>query len=371
MKCPEIKELLSEYLDGALEGEKKKLVEEHLAACPACSAELSARKAYREEMRSLEEIKPPPDFLEKIHDRLEERFSFEKVIRTIFIPLKIKVPLELAAAAATILVVAVVYHSSQPVQRFKSSAPGAREAFSRKEGPADYYKLARNNIADHSISRARADDESVISGLREDKKRVESAAVSSQEKEIPEEPAVAKLKMEKQSVGLTLQPEIKEKPLELVLLLETEPRGRKFVPAAARGKSNYLRAQPPAPALAEETEKPRATGKDMIGAEQMDSLTAPSSGPRGIVAELKKMVLLSGGEVVSVEERRKTEAPRFLVASIPADNYGSFLEKLAGLGRVEMPPPPGEAARARKSVLIRIEIISPKLPVSPSPPPAD
>ena len=104
MKCSYVRKILADYLDGVLNERDKALVEEHLASCKACAEELAFLKAYAKETGSLEKMKAPEDFLEKVHQRLERRFSFEKLMRTLFVPAKIKIPLELAGVAATLVV---------------------------------------------------------------------------------------------------------------------------------------------------------------------------------------------------------------------------------------------------------------------------
>ncbi|MFC1576273.1 zf-HC2 domain-containing protein [Candidatus Omnitrophota bacterium] len=103
MKCSDIKKMLAEYIDGTLTESNKALVEAHVASCKMCAEEVAFLKTYIKEAGSLEKMKAPADFLEKVHERLERRFSFEKLMRTLFVPIRIKVPLELAGVMATLL----------------------------------------------------------------------------------------------------------------------------------------------------------------------------------------------------------------------------------------------------------------------------
>lgn len=104
MKCSDVRKILADYLDGVLSQQDRALVEAHLASCKSCSEEFAFLKTYVNEAGSLEKVKAPSDFLEKVHQRLERRFSFEKLMRTLFVPVKIKIPLELAGVAATVLI---------------------------------------------------------------------------------------------------------------------------------------------------------------------------------------------------------------------------------------------------------------------------
>ena len=63
---------------------------------------------YLKQMSSLPKVKAPEDFLKKVHERIERRSAFEKIMRTLFVPVKIKVPLEAAAMTAVILIIATI-----------------------------------------------------------------------------------------------------------------------------------------------------------------------------------------------------------------------------------------------------------------------
>ena len=127
MDCTGIQKLLSEYIDGILDAKTTKTVEEHIATCEDCKETFASLSAMVEELNALESVKPPADFLEKIHQRMEPRSDFSRIFRKLFVPFKIKIPLQLAAAAtASLLVVMVLslqkseYQKMQPLKASKS-----------------------------------------------------------------------------------------------------------------------------------------------------------------------------------------------------------------------------------------------------------
>ena len=127
MDCSGIQELLSEYIDGTLDEKAVHVVERHISVCEDCKETLASLSAMVEELNNLEPVKPPADFLEKIHQRMEPRFDINRILRKLFVPFKIKIPLQLAAAAtASILVVMVLnlqkseYQRMQPLKAPKS-----------------------------------------------------------------------------------------------------------------------------------------------------------------------------------------------------------------------------------------------------------
>ncbi|MDP8236025.1 MAG: zf-HC2 domain-containing protein [Candidatus Erginobacter occultus] len=113
MKCEEITDLLSGYLDGELDEGERKRVEEHLSVCPACAEELRALRGCVEGIGSLEEVEPPADFLSRVHDRLEKKPGLKTALGKIFVPLPLRIPLEAAAAAAVVIL--VVYLVKRPL----------------------------------------------------------------------------------------------------------------------------------------------------------------------------------------------------------------------------------------------------------------
>lgn len=85
MKCKDVKENLSAYLDQALDSEESKLVEEHLASCAECQEEYNALKETVLMLSSLEEVIPPASFRRELRHKLEaqakkKRFSLPALI---------------------------------------------------------------------------------------------------------------------------------------------------------------------------------------------------------------------------------------------------------------------------------------------------
>ncbi|MBW1813489.1 MAG: hypothetical protein JRJ39_07390, partial [Deltaproteobacteria bacterium] len=57
------------------------------------------------DLGELPKVKAPDDFLDNLHARMDSRFDIKKIARTLFVPFKIKVPLELLTAAATAVLI--------------------------------------------------------------------------------------------------------------------------------------------------------------------------------------------------------------------------------------------------------------------------
>ena len=66
VECKKIKKLLQLYIDNDLTSCEKGVVEGHLKECPTCRAELNTLSSIVKMIKSLPEISPPPDFMEKV-----------------------------------------------------------------------------------------------------------------------------------------------------------------------------------------------------------------------------------------------------------------------------------------------------------------
>jgi len=102
MKCDNIKENLSVYIEGLSSSEDKAMIEEHLKSCRECRTSLADLKKTVSYVKSLEDIEPPAWLSQKVMTRVrEEAVPQEGILHKLFYPLHIKLPVQ---AIATILI---------------------------------------------------------------------------------------------------------------------------------------------------------------------------------------------------------------------------------------------------------------------------
>jgi len=138
MKCAEIRLLLEDYEDGLLDERTAALVEEHLAACEACSAELEEIRTYKKELLSLERVKPPDDFLQRVRERIERPPGWKRFLGILSGAGGVRMPLQLAGFAVAAIAVVFVFNV---IRLDMQKRPGAlrKDAVTEKrlEGPAE------------------------------------------------------------------------------------------------------------------------------------------------------------------------------------------------------------------------------------------
>jgi hypothetical protein len=118
MDCREIKKLLDQYIDNDLSKNASAAVRNHLSACRECGAELALLKKYKKEISSLKEAKAPADFLQQLNQRIDKKSNFKKILKALFFPLKIKLPIEAFGVLASVALFVLLVN---PVDQIKES----------------------------------------------------------------------------------------------------------------------------------------------------------------------------------------------------------------------------------------------------------
>ncbi len=133
MNCSNIKKLLWDYIDELISQKNKKLIEQHLKICKDCAQEYKLLTKYKIKMFSLEKVKAPSDFLAKVQSRIEQPKTIERLIKKLFIPFKIKIPLELAGAVITVIFLIWIIGPQQRMQDIVEDEKTALPVISEKK----------------------------------------------------------------------------------------------------------------------------------------------------------------------------------------------------------------------------------------------
>lgn len=300
MNCEEIKELLSEYVDGVLDAKTKALVDEHLSTCKGCEDELASLKVLVNELGSLESVAPPGDFLDQLHERMEQRSPFSKILRTLFVPMRIKIPLEFAGAAAMAILVFSLLYVQQDRFRMAQAPVGLKEeGVARKGGP-----------------------ESWGEGLKDEAAKPQ--------------PAYRAATVE--------QPPAKKEPIEVVLVMKRVLPPETYAPGAA------MEAAP----------APKEKMRRSLAKKEVVSRARPEADKRDddLLPGLTGLVELAGGTVVSIEYEKATNRPEAIHAEIPAEHLNTFYNRLGELGELKSAPR-SVTGKEQGLLSVRIRLLSP------------
>jgi Putative zinc-finger len=130
MECPEIKGYLSEYLDSELDAEKSARIERHLKSCPDCREELDALRKVIETLGSMDAMEAPGGFMEEVHQRIERRSWVSSISRRLFVPFRVKIPIQAASLVTACLLVLLIFHNMRTSKEVVTlmKEPGRRVA---------------------------------------------------------------------------------------------------------------------------------------------------------------------------------------------------------------------------------------------------
>ena len=323
MDCAGIQELLSEYIDGTLDAKAVQVVEKHISVCQDCKETLASLSAMVEELNALEPVRAPADFLEKIHHRMEPRSDFSRLFRKLFVPFKIKIPLQLAAAAtASILVVMVLslqkseYQKTQPLKTSKSEwfaekskADHLTPEFKTKtKPPALVLEEAPGRLSDSE------------QGMPAQRSRVKTLVQPSIQRESePSSPVLAKARP---SV-------VKGQPIELALVFKPGVNGGAYAP-------DIVIQTTPLPESDKKTIEKERTDKDTFGRKFE---TKQKNQVDDLLLRINYIIWPLKGKILTKEYHKQKDRLKSIHVQIPAKNYASFCRELTRLAAFKTPPP--------------------------------
>ncbi len=138
MECSEIQKKLSAYIEGVISPEEKVLIEEHLKVCEKCSNALSELEKAIEYVQGLDEIEPPAWLSQKVMARVRSEAEPKRgILRRLFYPIHIKLPIEAVAAILIAVVSIYVFKAIQPEMKLAkapSEEVASRTLAQEKEG---------------------------------------------------------------------------------------------------------------------------------------------------------------------------------------------------------------------------------------------
>ncbi len=341
MECAEIRERLSEYVDDILEGEMKAAVEKHLLTCEGCQAEFAELKALIDDLKSFESLEAPRDFLDTLHARLEPSYRLGKLMRILFVPIRIKVPLEFATVAAIAILILSLWHIPQEEKRIAQAPEGLSPALSGQKGEVDIVKIA----PEVEPYRAKASFAKETARQRDEGRETIQLALLL-EVERPKEPYAP-----------ISETEAVPAPQEQERLAEEE------VPHAASPSTKRVAAKGVQDAREKRDERKLPGQTAELQPEERsaseDQAESAVSYLDTVFSRVRELVLLSGGKIAAMEYDAETDRPRSIRAEIPARRYSFFVAKLEQVAPLQTPSP-SISETDQEAIQVRISFVSPE-----------
>jgi hypothetical protein len=360
MTCKEIEALLPALLEGALPADEAKRLEDHLMRCPSCGKALEDLKASGRMLGNLDEVEPPPWLKTRVMAQVREEAAQKTgILRKLFYPLYIKIPVQ---ALATVLIAFVawnVYKTGEPEYRQIAPPPAAVQEAPVARAPSDAVKAPQPAPVPPAMQKESGEQV----GDRE-KKAFAPSASNAEKRAMRREPIVreeakadAVRPAETAGAARPAAAPWKDEPVSKGAGAMKQPEMDQAVQAPARDQK--LKAvQAPAGSIAKEAGKQEAAParaavpSATTPARPAVNMTLRVRDPGAAAAETADLLKRLGGQVVN---RQNLEGRQTLSATIHSDKLEAFRAELKGLGKIQekqapYAPPEGELS-------IRIEIL--------------
>jgi anti-sigma factor RsiW len=303
MTCNEIENRLPAYLENLLSPEEKKSIEEHLASCSRCIRTSEALKMAQGIVQDLADVEPPPFFEQRIMSRIrEEAAQKQGILRKLFHPLYIKVPIQAFATVLVAVVAFSIYRTVMP--ELRDMAP-----------PATTLTEPAKDQATVESRKAPAAPAAVTPAIR-----TPAADLPEKKQQRFAAPAIENSAKADHVAGSPL-------PLQEARVLAMKSAAPSM---AAREKERLpLRAETPS----------------------LLDLTIHVKDMHIAVREVEERLAQASGRII---ERRRLDGREFLKAEVAAQNLAAFLDRIEAIGRVKVEKSPRDVREG--TVTIKIEI---------------
>jgi tol-pal system protein YbgF len=123
MTCDEVREAFSDFYDDMLSGARLMDVTQHLDGCSDCRAAWEAFSRSVQVVARLGTAEPSPGFAVRIRQQVEAPAGWERLARTLFVPLHVKVPIHALVLAVVSFAGIMLYQRSPELRRAVEVAP--------------------------------------------------------------------------------------------------------------------------------------------------------------------------------------------------------------------------------------------------------
>ncbi len=123
MNCQEARELFSAKADELLTPEQRLALDGHFQSCAACPREWERFRQTVSLLHSVEEARAPAGFARRVIENVRQEPWPRRLLRSVFLPLHVKLPLEAAAAVLVSTLVIFLYRQTPEFERAVEAPP--------------------------------------------------------------------------------------------------------------------------------------------------------------------------------------------------------------------------------------------------------
>jgi hypothetical protein len=378
MACKDIRERLSAYIEGVVTPEEKTSIGEHLTSCRPCSSALTDLRKTGKLLEGLEEVEPPPWLKQKIMAQIREEAEQKKgILERLFYPLRVKVPVQVFATLAIVVIVLYVYKTIEPEMKVVPLPSGTVTVTPKAETPREPEKALKEVPAPVGKTVAQKDvrEESRPAPLKPaEQERPAQDQIIAQKQEVvadkrEEAPKALKASVPQVSRGLAEMekpsPPAVSAPASPAPPTPAHPVRPAPVPATVGSPASTPATKEKESIIAGGTGAKDREEKKGLGALQAKSVVSEKPAPypitlvvkdvAGAAVEVEKLLAQLGASEIKHESGEATEN---VTASLPASRLDESLEKLKNIGKVrEKAARPAIPTSPDSRVQILIEII--------------
>jgi hypothetical protein len=365
-ECNIFEKKLPAYVEGVLPEVEDREMMEHLESCGRCRAVLEDLKKTGDLLAGLEEKEPPPWFRQRVMARIREEAGEKKrLLRKLFYPLHIKIPIEAVASLMVAMLAWYVYQEAPREMKAPTPVPQSEAIRSMPLAPepAETGKDLPVPAAPVPAEKKRVDQtpepapkgQVEIRGGRVQEEKLQERMLSAAS------PTPAPTAEEKK--GVTVEEEETARPA-MAPLKKSEPFEIKPAPApppalqaAPRRMGRELREKDEGGKQKSEAlqDRTRVAGQAAKGRPQ-SVWTVRVRDPEGALEKIRKWLQGAGAEHI----REEGDADRRVISGrVGVGELDGLADRLKALGEVSLQEHPGLAAGETGFIIIEIILVLP------------
>src|SRR5215467_2576719 len=406
MNCAEVQKYLSDFLDKGLDDERVRPIEDHLATCSLCSEELASLAECQKLVSGLPIVEPPLGFTNRVMSRVREAAHPRSLWEWLFLPLRIKIPLQATAVVLIALLAGYIYQN-EPLQH-EPLVTFQYENFNRDPNKTDSFvpSSAQAPTAPSKSKEPAKKTEPPIQGFKDSaqlKSPKSSPKLDEQDKGVagvqPSAPEIARPQDQVRSPA-TLGPA----PLQEKSSVASEAASLRREQSSSSGELQAKGALAPAPPpetqilskdaasavkssfSPEARERSAAPSLDSLSSGTLMRMADPSDHELTIrlkeplrhdkpgEAQAERRSSISAEELKILDQARERAVqsgrPQSVVVATPRGQYELFKKELADLGNIEIETPERKndaGAKSSDQLRIKLTILPPLSSMNPLP----